>query len=278
MCENSEIDISFFLDCVLNESCEKLTIPVTFPFTEPNPNLTRVVAKRSSLMKKMSINFHLMKKETKIENLAPVILSLSSLPNLTSLTLKLLYGQHKSVIKLLGKSCPSLAHLEMGCAFYLDVKDLLALILGELGEHLFPVTHEKKSKEESEWREENVLRTMRVPAELLPPMCSSLRHLSLENVEWVYDETHFYSPVVFVLNHLPLLEQFDGFVTGIAAHNLQDSSLYVSKRDQREFEEYCRATAAALKELPNEPSSSMKEESNIPTEPSLFSGDYLYVS
>jgi len=75
------------VDLVLGNGFVELETLVAFPGCEPNAKLIQTIAKRSPLLKKLELDFYLMKEGTNSEILRPVILSLASLEHLTNLLL-----------------------------------------------------------------------------------------------------------------------------------------------------------------------------------------------
>ena len=232
--KNINVDVWVFLDCVLDSTFQELETHISFPKSEPNPKLITTIASRSPHLKKLKIDFKLMKKELPVEKLIPVVTSLNSLHHLTSLSLfNLEEESHSPILKFLGKSCPLLSHLSI-CGFLITKKDVLSIMLGDLVDHLFIDNIEKP------WMEDAVLQSFQVPAELLAPFCSTLRHLELENVHWDSFSARYYSPVVFLLRNLPLLEKLNGKNTSMAVKILQNTRLEA----HTEFEKILREASS----------------------------------
>jgi len=208
------IDIWVFLECVLDDSVQELETHVAFPGTEPNPKLIPTIENRASFLTNLKLNFKSMKETTTVEKTNQLITSLSSLECLTSLSLHHLPELHRSVLKFVGSSCPLLTHLSI-TGFRIMPLDILLIMLGDLAETLFPQYGEKKP-----WTEDDALRLLQVPPQLLTPLCFTLKHLQLEDVDWDTNATYScWSIVTFALRHLPSLEKMDGMSTSFGVQS-----------------------------------------------------------
>jgi len=226
-------DIWAFFKCVLDQDFMELKTHIAFPDSEPNPKLIPIIAERSPLLKKLTINFKLAKllshqESTVVDTLLSGIRSLSSLQHLTSLTLTGLEEkptERTTILSLLGKSCPLLSFLSFSGLGVTD-KDLLAIILGEAVFDLFPDT----SSLQPVWCTDNaVLARLVVPKECLTSMCFTLQTLKLNWGQYpsLADKSKINisgSATAFALRHLPVLLKLDKmFPTCMAINILHDT-------------------------------------------------------
>jgi len=258
-----------FLECVLDESFKELEIHAASPGAEPNSRLISTIAECSCELQKLKIDFRLMKNPIQVEKISPLITSLSSLEYLTSLNLHQMREAHRSVLKLIGNSCPLLSHLSIS-GFCVTANDIFSLIFGEFADKLFT---DKVFLS---------LEILQAPSEILTPFCYTLRHLKLSFGSEMYTET-FYSLATFVLRHLPSLEKMDGHLTNFGVEKFQNSPNESKKRkiafssfefghlDQLEelnpaeqFEKSCKELAA------------LRSGTGLVNRPT-FSGDFNYV-
>ncbi len=200
-----------FLECVLDSTFQELETHASFPDAEPDFKLVSTIVKQSSLLQKLKIDFSLMKEGIEVEKVEPLITSLSPLHCLTSLNLFKLDGSHRSVLKFIGNSCPLLTHLSIS-GFHVSPKDILAIILGEFVDDLFP----ESSATNVVWAENQCLDYLLAPPELLVPFCFTLRHLKLGDAGWDMKSDECWSAASFALRHFPLLEKLDGYSTSFA--------------------------------------------------------------
>lgn len=84
---NRKCDIWPFFNCVLDSSFTQIDTHVCSPSSKPNEKLIQTIAKRSPNIEELKLNFINAERETLEEILKPFVISLSSLANLTSLTL-----------------------------------------------------------------------------------------------------------------------------------------------------------------------------------------------
>jgi len=148
--DNLSTDIWVFLECILDESFKELDTHIAFPGTEPNPEVIPTIARRSSQLEKLEIKFSNMKKETNVEKVEQVFLSLNNLKNLTSLHIDHLNDCHTSVLKFIGRACPLLTTLKVHFELKhrrLRMRHILAIVVGELVDKLIPPSDGNQSEE-----------------------------------------------------------------------------------------------------------------------------------
>jgi len=227
-----------FLDSVLDESFQELETYVSAPESEPSRKLGPTIAKRSSQLQKLKLNFSYMKRNTHEDKLEPLILNLSSLKNLTSLSLYELNSSHRSVLKFVGKSCPSLSHLSLptnpksedNCRT--TGRDVLSLIFGELIDFLLPDKNEKPA-----WITDGSLQQLLVPSKYRTPLCFSLRQLELGEGANISDAT-----AAFAIRSFPLLQMIDVSMSS-AITILYKTRKLEAKEMQATFEKSCHEAA-----------------------------------
>lgn len=216
----------------------------------PDPRVISTIAKRSSQVEKLTISFSKIKtpinQESK-EKLEPFALGLSSLQNLTSLSLNDLYSSYRrSVLKFLGKSCPFLTRLSMPAKYDGGIckKDLLALVIGELVNIILPVPKDnsnesaikcERAEEQITWLKEEEFRCLIVPMECRVSLCSTLRHLEAGSSSDAV--------AAFALRHFPLLERTDASVD-MAIKTLRDTREVKKTKPSLIFESSCREAAS----------------------------------
>jgi len=198
---------------VLDDTIKELETHVAFPGTEPNPKLIPAIENNASFLTNLKLNFKSMKGTTPIEKTNQMISSLSSLEYLTRLSLDQLPELHRSMLKFVGSSCPLLTHLSI-TGFRIMPHDVLLILLGDLAETLFPQYGEKKP-----WTEDDALRLLQVPPQLLTPLCFNLQNLRLDDVDWDTNVCSSCAIVTFCLRHLPSLEKMDGLSTSIGVQS-----------------------------------------------------------
>lgn len=236
------VDPWVFLDCVLDSTFEELETHVAFPDSEPNSKLVQSIAKRASLLQKLKLDFSFMKKMTTVEKVAPLITSLSSLLQLTSLNLYQLDSSHKSVLKLVGNSCPLLSHLSVS-GLRLTPKDLLSIALGGFADELFDFL---PNSETHLWDEKVNLGTVKAPVEVLTPICRSLRHMQFEDANFDVDLDDGWTVASFLLRHVPLLEKMDGHSTSFGIALMNDGTGRMrDKNSQEKFQIACKKFVAS---------------------------------
>ncbi len=210
------------LDCVLDESFKKLNEPVSLhlDLNENDEKVIPTIAHRSSQLEKLEISFEYSTfPMATVEKFGGVIQSLSSLSNLTSLTLIDLPEFRRSVLKFVGKSCPLLSTFRLLGSIHTTTRDFVALILGERDHEFFPMDpndYDYLSREDL-----LKLENMVVPNEMLTPICSNLQNLYL--IERSRDDLK--SGLVFALRHLPQLRKVDGTSSLPAAIKILYASL-----------------------------------------------------
>lgn len=198
------IDNWAFLDCVLDDSFLELQTAAASPFCEPNAKLITTITTRSRLLNKLELDFSFFEERddeyVPLEKVESMILSLSSLKHLSSLCLFRLNDHYISILKLVGKSCPSLSYL----ALILETKgiedeNVIALIMGE------PSVDQLLSVQ----IDDDGLQRVLVPIEFRTPFCFSLRHLILKHKNHGTSSKLSNSAIAFVLRHFPFLLKLD---------------------------------------------------------------------
>lgn len=200
-------DIWVFLDCVLDASFVELDTHIVFPKTEPNEKVIQIIGYRSPNIETLKLNFEMVMKKTPLEKLKPIVISLNVLTNLTSLSLYCLNKHHRAILNYVGHSCPKLEHFCV-TGFRIVKKDLLALILGDTLD-LFP-------GKDVILEEESDIHKFQILPQYLAPLCSSLQHLQLEDLEekkklrksCEYSGLS-YSAVAFAIRHMTILHRID---------------------------------------------------------------------
>jgi len=237
-----------FLDCVLDESFKELETHAAFPGAKPDSRLISTIANGSSKLQKLKIDFSSTDKSPLwLYEDKSLFTSLSSLKNLTDLNLHELHENHRSVLTLIGNSCPLLTHLSIS-GFRVTEKDVLALILGRFFYKYFLVL-EHEEIEVKKWSESFFFfELFQLPSEILTPFCFTLRHLQLSFGSEVYTDK-FYSIAAFILRHLPLLEKMDGHHTSFGVVKMSTvSSNEAPGRElislAEQFENACKKFAA----------------------------------
>lgn len=219
-----------FLDCVLNNCTTELKTYVGIPCSGPDTALIDTIAKRSGLLKKLTLDLGPLWMYPVMQQLNGMVLSLSSLNQLTSLCLLHLKKRDRSILKVIGKSCPQLTTLKLD-GFEFEQMDVLALILGKAVNLLFPLFLE----EDAELEDSKLRRLLLLSSELdVSPFCSSLLHLQLGQ-PYEYKETDCFwsrrsypeldTTLAFALRNLPLLKVMDASPSvSLAIQFLHDAS------------------------------------------------------
>lgn len=212
---DQKCDIWAFFDCVLDSSFTELDTHVVFPQTEPNERCIQTIAKRSPNIETLKLNFEMVMTTTPVENLKPVVVSLSGLANLTSLSLYYLDKHHRSLLSYLGHSCPKLQHICIS-GFRIVKKDIIALVLGEKIESL--------QEKETLLNEENDIHHLQLSPEYLAPFCSTLQLLQLEDFDEKkkLQKSCEYSSLpptaaAFAIRHMPNLRRIDHSSSSISS-------------------------------------------------------------
>lgn len=230
----------------MDESFHELETYVSAPESEPSGKLVITIAKRSSQLQKLKLNFNYMKRTTLGDKLEPIILNLSSLKNLTSLCLYELNSNHRSVLKFVGKSCPSLSHLsllthpksESNCRT--TGKDVLSLIFGELIDFLLPDKNDKPA-----WISDDALQQLLVPFKYRTPLCFSLRQLELGDGANMSNAT-----AAFAIRSIPFLQKIDLSMSRAIAI-LHRTRKLEAKEMQTTFEKLCHEAAIRQEFIPH---------------------------
>jgi len=197
------IDICSFLDSVLDENFLQLETNVTFPGSEPSPDLLSTIALCSPQLRELKLDFYsygdtYMKLD---------IGSLTSLEHLTHLSLSSILNHELrlTALSLVGKWCPLLTHLSIFGGYPVGNQEILSLVLGETMISLFPNDDYVRAS-----RYDRKLDYLKVPQERLTPICSTLRELIYDDCdEELLESCHYTtissSTVAFALRHLPFL-------------------------------------------------------------------------
>jgi len=244
--ESISIDVWAFMECVLDNSFQKLKTHIAFPGTEPDSKLILAISKHSPLLKSLKLDFKWMKCDGKynMDKLKPVILSLDSLEHLDHLELHSLNSSiGSSVLGLLGKACPSLSRLVVS-GYRFKKRDVIAIVLGRLVEEVMPISQHQ----EPEWLQDDSLKLLVVPPAHRTPLCSTLTELSFmwENPDDADYEEELFSPAIaaFALHHFPLLKKMNAPVpTSMAIKILNGVAQF---KFQTEFEKKCEEAAQRL--------------------------------
>jgi len=245
--EECIVDIWPFLDCVLDDTFLELKTHAAFPGTKPSLKLMSTIAEKSPNLQKLTLDFQLVKSKggAVMEHLKTIVLSLSSLQQLTSLHFSDLDEKllKPSALSHLGSSCPGLSHLRIGSC-NVHKKVVFALIVGQLYDDLLP-----DSSEEPDWFKDSALDRLAVPPELLSPLCFTLLELDLS----LYDNrgnSNAAFVAAFALRHFRKLQTMDDPVPtclGIKIlHDAEQSSI------QSQFGKAC-LNAAERQAIPSLP-------------------------
>lgn len=159
----------------------------------------------------------------------------SRLPNLKTLTVDFLGPSWfnpkrsvecgKSLLSIVGKYCSALRKLEF-TGFCFEKMDFLALIVnGDVADVLF-------SRDDHRWSEDAVLAGLRIPQELLNPLCHTLQQLILReshHMERGRAVPEFYA---FALRHLHTLEVANLEVSNLGQSSFQSQSQALQHQGQ----------------------------------------------
>jgi len=186
-----------FLDCVLGESCEKISS------ASVSDRLTSVISKRAPSLMKLGINFRAMDRigfSRGLEwRLSALIRPLASLEFLTRLSLsEMTPPVSTSVMGLIGEAGLSLSSLTIKHVNGNEnlEEDMLALIMGRF-------VYLLKSEERPSWFRHGELGRTDVPHEYRTPVCTSLRVLNYASLEWSA------ALAAFTMRNIPSLQDFD---------------------------------------------------------------------
>ncbi len=222
---NIVVDTWLFLDTILDDSFKELEIHAALPGKEASYQLMQIIADRSPLLTKLTMDFTLMKRaddsresERKFE---AVIQSLASLCNLKELHLMGMSNREDLLMhSLIGEVLPKLSSLRVTGG---DDEFILALIMGKYA-GLF------HAEDRPSWCEISQLERIDVPAEFRTKICSSLREL-------LFGSYGFCSPAAaaFLLRNIPLLQKWDH-------HRLADGieMLHRSQQENNSFQGMAR--------------------------------------
>lgn len=229
-------EISKFLDCVLNSSFKDLlTKDRLADRCEPDYQLIPAIVRRCPNLESLSLDFasqYYNTTEPEWDEIMPVIQSLSSLTQLSSLHLYFALENVSSLLSVLGTSCHKLSLLSIDAFCSANKVHVLLLILGKL------VRDEHLQAKADEWSTDAVLQSLLVPPDCVTPYCSTLQHVNLGS-----DCTP--ASMAFLLRHLPLLETVDGARGNLSkAVQLFRDAPILEGTIQMEFDQLCRNAAS----------------------------------
>ena len=195
-------DVWVFLDCVLDNTVKELDTLIAFPKSEICLKVIPTIVKRCPQLSQLLINFvetnFTDNEEDSLEGVKAVVLQLSSLEHLKDLNVYgLTYPETLTALLTIGKSCPSLSHLNVD-GYGIEKKHLLALMMGEALVDWLP-----PNEDEASWCTDDALEHLVIPHELLSPICFNLVELHLDG----QDSTITESAISFALRHLPSLKK-----------------------------------------------------------------------
>jgi len=202
-----------FLDCVLDENIVELNAHVAFPDASLNPKLIETISLRSPFVSTVKFNFELLRRKSNLElSLIPFIRSLSVLSHLTNLSLNKLNKRYRSILMHVGQSCPKLTSLSIS-GFRIVKKDIFALIIGE---ECTTLEHHLESDETLEHK----LSMLQLNEKKLTPICHTIQHLQLEDVDeskkLSSDNSVSPSVIAFLLRHMPNLQTLNHSGTSVS--------------------------------------------------------------
>ncbi len=266
--ENNTVrDISLALDSLLDIHETKMWIPSSFPVPslESFSTMMSIIGHRSPKLEILEIRFHESLPRTAFTHIAEIPAQPFRLNCLTSIRLRYQYIPkrqyrsapyrldefHQSILSIVGKFCPVLSTLEVK-GFCVKKRDILGLIvIPELAEILFPSTEEK-------WSNDLALSSLRVPSELLNPLCSTLTLLSLKHSCYTYtqyiipDEDCDCHPSVsgstlaFALRHLSQLQGLHTFIPTSEVVKILYDAKEIQLQHQEELEKLFQDVASRI--------------------------------
>ena len=260
---------------MLDDSFKALETHIIVSTSNPVPcsKLIAMIAKRSPLIEKLTINFSSIQKEYHLGEMVGLKSSfplLSYLQHLTHLSLIEISGKIRfTVLTLIGKSCPNLTHLSVAGSL-MDKNDVLALIIGESANDLLDDPDQGPIRGVSFWSEDEVLENLVIPAQFLSPVCSTLVELRL-NTELVGDAPPNkirYPEFTLALRHLPLLQVVDKRCPTSLAVTCLHRNANNSIEERKSLQEFLKACEKAFDTAYTPPP-------NIVTVP--FSGILIYI-
>lgn len=227
-------DISTFLDCVLNSSFKDLATKYRLADRcEPDYQLIPTIVRRCPNLESLCLDFGSQYEfQPEWDEVMPVIQSLSSLTQLSSLHLYIALENFTSLLRVLGTSCHKLSRLWIDSFCCANKVHVLLLIHGKLerDDHL--------QAKADEWSTDAVLQSLLVPPDCVTPYCSTLQHVNLGS-----DCTP--ASMAFLLRHLPLLETVDGARGNLSkAVQLFRDAPILEGTIQMEFDQLCRNAAS----------------------------------
>ena len=102
---------------------------------------------------------------------------------------------NESIFITVAKCCPALTYLLIS-GFHLLKLDLFALLLGEWNDILFPIECDR-------FRDDSVLKSLKIPSQFLSPLCFTLKELFLVQPE---EPTPLVVTYAFAMRYLSKLE------------------------------------------------------------------------
>ena len=264
------LDICAVLDCVLDPTFFELDINVPNSAIKLFPAMMSVIARRSPELAKLEVEFSTIifyydegsDTETilKIE-VGPAVTTSQSqalLPSLTNLEIshsqhyhysydgsnELTIGYsdyiplndvdkpHQSILSTIAQCCPALTELSI-CCFHLRKRDFFALLLGEWNDVLFPIECDR-------FRDDSVLKSLKIPSEFLSPLCFTLKELFLYHSD---KSTPSVATFAFAMRHLSKLKSITDKWIDIADILKFIHKMKGMETKQAEFEEFCRESA-----------------------------------
>ena len=273
------------LECVLDEHFLELKIQTPVPAFNSFSVLMAIIAKECPKLKDLELKFDTTP-YYKLVNKIPSVFGPQDRQLECLTTLNLVCGHYdtksssvdqacQSILRVIGKCCPSLIKLSVSLGFPLTKKHLFGLIIrGEVSDILFPIDDEG-------WSHDLVLAGLQVPYELLNPLCQTLQELNVETGHacfiqpdvdgkrnWLVLERVFpsASTYAFALRQLPKLKKIKLDVPLNEIFKILYAAKEVDNQQQQtEFERDCQNAAI---------SSGALEENSIISSPIPFSGKY----
>ena len=200
--ETQKLRLSCFLDVVLDESFDELSLSF-FDEDEPFDDLILpTVARRCPLLSTINITFSSNAKTETCQHLPKVLTcSLAPLQQLTCLNLSKLPAQFKSLAFMLGRSCNLLQKLRIDLSDEsLTAKELISVFYSADGARL----EEAAPLLEDDGIQRRAYHKCQVSRKALYPFCQTLEEVRINCVE----ENDPYI-IGFLLRHLPQLKEFE---------------------------------------------------------------------
>lgn len=263
---NTVRDICLDYDCLLDMHKISMVVPTPFPVPslESLSTLMSIIAHRSPKLEVLEIKLHDSLPRTAFQHIAEIPAQPFHLNCLTDLFLQYDYFYekrsapyrmdefHQSILSIVGEFCPVLPVLYVK-GFCIKKKDILGLIVKpELAEVLFASTEER-------WSNDSALSSLRVPSELLNPLCSTLTQLILKHsCNDSYTKSSFPdedcdchpsvsgSTLAFALRHLPKLLTMDTFIPTSEVVKILYHAKEIQQQHQKELEELFQDAASRI--------------------------------